>query len=99
MDTKQVVGGLKHYFNNSATPIKILLEQGASDEVSKHVQHSRQTFIEGVRRLEDLAEDMQLKARIEDLRKTAETIDWTNLAQLNQFCETYKGVQDVYSRS
>ena len=99
MDTKQVVGGLRHYFVNSATPIKILLEQGTSDEVSKCVPQARQTFIEGARRLEDLAEDVQLKAHIKDLRKTAETIDWTNLAQLNQFCETYKAVQDVYSRS
>lgn len=97
MELKEIIGGLGHYFNNSAVPLKVLLKIDKLDEVKKCSEKSKQMFCDGMQRLENLAEDVQLQAHIEDLRITAEKTDWNNLDQLEQLTFCYRKVKEIYS--
>ena len=54
-------------------------------------------FIEGIQRLEGLAEDAMLQAQIIDLGIAAEKISWTNYEQLTQLTQEYKKIKEKYS--
>jgi len=78
-------------------PLKLLLEESRTDDVKEHAKQAKKMFIEGIQRLEGLAEDAMLQAQIIDLGIAAEKISWTNYEQLTQLTQEYKKIKEKYS--
>ena len=94
--TKSIAGpGLDHHFGNIVVPTQILIRSGRqTPEIAKY---SQKRLIEGLDYLIPLTEDSGLKARLEDLKQTAEQGDFSDLKVLKFLTEKYQNIQKEYT--
>jgi len=92
---REIVTGLKHHFNNSVTPLRIIMEMGCLKE--NDAPDCRDKLLLGIDILCSKTLDKSLLQNLHQLKELASNQDWTSSETIQSLQEKYDGIINKYA--
>jgi len=88
------VGGVKHYFNNSVSPIGMLIDMKQLEKAD--AEESKRFFVGGMETLLGEIADSELQTKLNELKRQAEEGDWTDPLVIQSLKDAYGAFMKEY---